>query len=228
MYKCIIFDLDDTLCDYSSAKRKALDKALSSFIELGIDQNCLRDLYLELEPKLFKLFTSKKIDREKYRVNRFFFPVLSLCPQGLSCDKVLKYAETANINYQDYANTKVEMFEDAVIYLAYLQKRSIDYVILTNGPSDGQKRKVKHLKVIPEKKVFVSEDIVYAKPDAKAFEYVLQKLPFCKKECLFVGNSIEEDIKGANKTGIDCVLIDREGKQSFQGKTIRLLTELIK
>ncbi len=102
-------------------------------------------------------------------------------------------------------------------------------VILTNGPSDGQKDK--YYKLNLEKyiaKLYIGEEIGVSKPQSLAFEYVLSDLGLKKEEVLMVGDSITADYEGAKNYGINAVLIDRKNKYSdFVGTKILSLNELL-
>ena len=54
--------------------------------------------------------------------------------------------------------------------------------------------------------VFVSSDVGYRKPSPVIFERALRELGLDASECIFVGNSIIEDIQGAQQMGMKAVL----------------------
>ena len=71
MIKYVIFDLDDTLCDYQKAKKKAIslvDRVLESS---GIDVDQFWNSYSLIEPNLFRQFVNGIISRDEYRLRRY-------------------------------------------------------------------------------------------------------------------------------------------------------------
>jgi len=66
------------------------------------------------------------------------------------------------------------------------------------------------------------------KPNPKTFEIMLKKLKVKKNEVLMVGDSLEDDVKAAEKFGIKGILIDRENKYPSYENRICSLKELKK
>ena len=62
MVKNIIFDLDDTLCDYSGAKERAIGELTKILDERNINSKMFWEKYKEIEPKLFEKFALKEIN----------------------------------------------------------------------------------------------------------------------------------------------------------------------
>ena len=66
--------------------------------------------------------------------------------------------------------------------------------------------------------ITLSCDTGLLKSDKKAFGNILKKLKIKKTEVVMVGDSVESDIKGAENAGIKGILIDRRGRQEYEGK----------
>lgn len=62
------------------------------------------------------------------------------------------------------------------------------------------------------------------KPEPEAFKHALRQLGVKPEEAIFVGDRLEQDYLGAQKVGINAVLIQREGKPIAGVKTITNLT----
>ena len=56
-----------------------------------------------------------------------------------------------------------------------------------------------------------SDDAGFLKPDAHCFEYLLYNLKMGPQDVLYVGDSYEKDIVGANAASIDAVLVNVRG-----------------
>ncbi len=59
-------------------------------------------------------------------------------------------------------------------------------------------------------KIYISTLIGYAKPDPRAFQYVIEDLGVPAEVVLHVGDTLEEDILGAREAGVRAVCIDRK------------------
>ncbi|MEM4259738.1 MAG: HAD family hydrolase [Candidatus Woesearchaeota archaeon] len=66
------------------------------------------------------------------------------------------------------------------------------------------------------------------KPNPKIFELMVNKLGINKKDIVMVGDSLEDDIRGAENIGIRGILIDRKNKHPKYKKRITSLKELKK
>lgn len=53
-----------------------------------------------------------------------------------------------------------------------------------------------------------SSDHGMVKPSPEPFELVVRELGFKKDKCLVIGDSIARDLAGAEKAGIECVLVN--------------------
>ena len=127
-------------------------------------------------------------------------------------------------------NHNIELFSDTIPLLKVLRAKNIEAVILTNGPSDGQRAKFKTFGLSRYiRRIYIGEEIGFSKPNPKAFEVVLRDLGASASNVLMVGDSIENDIHGAEQVGIKAVLIDREDSHGDHiGARIGKLSEVIK
>ena len=76
--------------------------------------------------------------------------------------------------------------------------------ILTNGGVWTQRMKIHSLslgEVFPRDRTFVSAAIGFEKPDPRAFAVVARALGVPGKDCLYFGDSMENDIVGARAAG---------------------------
>ena len=218
MIKHIIFDLDDTLCDYRKAKENArphINEVLKTF---GIDIDGFWNRFNRVEPLLFRQFADRSLTRDEYRIRRFADVLEGSHPRFLEISSELNHIHMRE------TNQKTELFYDTIPLMKVLQAKDIEAVILTNGPSDGQRAKFKTLGLSRYiQRIYISEEIGFSKPNRRAFEFVLRDLDAAAPDVLMVGDSIENDIDGAEQAGIKAVLIDRGDIHS--GNTgIRIVT----
>ena len=140
----------------------------------------------------------------------------------------LAFSSELNYIYMKEANHGITLFDDVIPLLKTLEKKEINTAILTNGPSDGQRDKIKALKLEEYiKKIYISEEIGLCKPSCKVFEFVIDDLNIEPSQVLMVGDSIEDDIEGAKQLEIKTVLVDRKGKHfDYKGTKVFDLSSL--
>ena len=105
-----------------------------------------------------------------------------------------------------------EVFSDALPCLQRLA-RHCRIAVVTNGVRDNQLRKLAGggFSSLPER-VFVSSDFGAGKPSPAFFGHVLRTLNVAAWECVFVGDSVNNDIIGASTCGIATIWVNRDGR----------------
>lgn len=192
MFKCICFDLDNTLfpeASYYEACYKEIARMISRSEEEQISEKILRIRREEGDNKIFQ----KIIDL--YSLDNNYL------------DKFIEIYRTHN--------ARISLFFDVEKYLN-TKKNKLKHGILTNGGEMTQKNKIKCLGI---KECFefilVSGQYLHKddwKPNKKAFELISSYSGFKLNECIYVGDSFEKDIIGALNSGMNAVLINREAE----------------
>lgn len=120
-------------------------------------------------------------------------------------------AEFIATHWWDYC--EVSLYPDAEKILPMLKKRGLKVGVVTNGlRSDVAEifSKVKLQRFFDI--VVVIDTLKKMKPDVEVFLYALKMLNTAASNSLFVGDEIETDYNGAQRSGLHAFLIDREGK----------------
>lgn len=196
-FRLVLFDLDDTLCDYAGARairlREAFGQALvAARDEIDLDRIIAESIEMHPHgtdhfPDLLARYGVLHVDavtaaQTWYRVNRFYG--LALFPDALS---TLGLARSV------------------------LLGRRVGLV--TNGPADVQRAKIELLGLLPHVDfALVSGEFGVAKPDPAIFAEALRLGGAEEAETLFVGDSPEFDIAGARASGIRSVWVNRTGR----------------
>jgi putative hydrolase of the HAD superfamily len=136
-----------------------------------------------------------------------------------------------NVCYHEYAKGEYwRIYPEVCRTLTTLDSRGFRLVVLSNWDH-------RLLQTLEElqldrffEKIYISTRIGYAKPDPRAFLYIIEDLKILKQTLLHVGDTLADDIIGAQKADIQSVCIGRKVKnQTTPGKTpiISSLSELL-
>jgi FMN phosphatase YigB (HAD superfamily) len=205
--KLVIFDLDDTLIDFAST-RKVAHGCMAQVLEReGIDAQAYLHFCTEVDRPLFMMFEQGQITRAEYRMRRFAEPFDRL---GVTARDGL----VAHLNelFMNCVNDSPLLYDDVWPALLRLQTQGVRTAILTNGPSDGQRRKLQATGLANAvDHVAIGEEIGASKPLAAAFRSVVDRFAFPDTEVLMVGDSPLLDYDGAVAAGLTALLLDRAG-----------------
>lgn len=105
------------------------------------------------------------------------------------------------------------LFDDVLPALDELSCHKL--AVITNGPSDLQRRKLSVSGLegrLPD--VFISGEVGYGKPDARIFEHALSKLGLSPDEALMVGDRVNLDVAGARAAGVRAVWLNRNARKN--------------
>jgi len=137
-------------------------------------------------------------------------------------------AEFIATHWWNYSN--VTLYPDAEKTLPLLKEKGLKTGIITNGLQSDVDA------IMPKAglqdffgTVVVIDTLRKMKPDKEVFHYALQELNTAPSQAIFVGDEIEADYKGAQRSGLTPYLIDRDGKTPSQGlNKIASLDDLFK
>ncbi|NKI97582.1 HAD family hydrolase [Rhizobacter sp. SG703] len=220
MTKLVIFDLDDTLIDFASTRLVAHDLIAEVLADEGIAVAPFLQACVEVDRPLFVQFEQGRLTRQEYRMRRFADPFdrLGLTPrEGL----------VAQLNrvFMDCVNDSPRLYDDARPTLARLRGDGLQLAILTNGPADGQRRKLVATGLDDAvDHVAIGEEAGVSKPHPQAYLRVCERLGVAPAQCLMVGDSLALDYQGALAAGLQAVLLDRAG--AHVGTAHRMVRDL--
>lgn len=202
MLRGILFDLDDTLADSSGAEERVWVDVAERIAELvpDVDREELRRRYVDVLEGHYAELAAGRIDFLTFRRRRL---ADALSPWGeLSDDLFERYsAEKARVF------DEIGPFPDAVAVLRALRGAGIRVGVLTNGPSDIQRRKLLVSGLGEElDSIAISGELGVAKPDPEAFRLALELLGTRPDETAMVGDSLENDVLGGIAAGLAAVV----------------------
>jgi 2-haloalkanoic acid dehalogenase type II len=194
----ILFDLDYTLVDNDVAWRELWPPVAARFAERyhGFDPDEFLSRSYEFADRHYELLLNGEIDYDTYRRDYVRHGVE---PWGELDDELFAAYSDARTRSVDL----IELFGDAVETIRGLRARGLKIGILTNGPSELQRRKLRRIGIESEvDAVAVSEEIGASKPDPHAYERAVAMLGLQPAEVAMVGDHVVNDVAGALAAGL--------------------------
>jgi putative hydrolase of the HAD superfamily len=206
MIKAVLFDLDNTLIDFMLLKRKSCEAAVNAMKEAGLKTSkkkaleALFDLYdvhgLEYK-EIFQLLLKRLTGKINYHI---------------VAEGVVAYRK-AKISY-------VKSYPNTISTLMRLRRMGIKLGIVSDAPSVNAWIRLVEMRMHHFFDVVVTfHETGKEKPSPLPFKAALKQLKVQPGECLFVGEYVDKDIKGAGALGMKtafakygAVIIGKAGK----------------
>lgn len=194
----ILFDLDFTLVDNDVGWRELWPPVAARFAERypGFDPDEFESRSYAFADGHYELLLKGEIDYDTYRRD---YVRHGLEPWGELDDELYAAYSDARVRSVDL----IELFADAVETIRSLRARGLKIGILTNGPSELQRRKLRRIGIEQEvDAVAVSEEIGASKPDPEAYARAVAMLGLEANEVAMVGDHVVNDVAGALAAGL--------------------------
>ena len=211
MIKAVFFDLDNTLCDSDTAWHIATTETFQLLRKYkpDVSEKAITKAWTTVHQELFGQLNAGKGSMAELRDSRFqcLFKELGL-PRS-------KITEELNDFLSSRYLTSLRLYDDVTV-LEELHEYHVG--IVTNGAhdnhTDSQFSKVQRLGLSKRiQSLTISDEVGVRKPNIKVFTVACERAGVLPKEVLFVGDSIENDIVGANRVGMTSVLINRKSDE---------------
>lgn len=206
--KTVIFDLDDTMYDYTEGNRRALLLVRDyCYGQLGISEAEFQTVIKQAGSRIVERlgFNSAAIHNRLIRYQ---------CMMEMLGRPLFPHAEEMCKIYWDALICGMVPQPGLPEFLADIKKRGIFLGIGTNMTADYQFRKLNRLQVTPFVDwIVTSEEAGAEKPDRRFYQCCMEKAACRPEECLFIGDSLTGDVKAPIEYGMKALWY-HPGRQS--------------
>ncbi|MBK8705629.1 MAG: noncanonical pyrimidine nucleotidase, YjjG family [Saprospiraceae bacterium] len=207
-YSWILFDADNTLLDFDSSERQALQKTLE---ESGLPySDDILTLYNQINKACWHAFETGQISRQQLRTLRFeqFFGAIN------ASTDIPVFSQ----RYLYFLSQSVYLIDGAGHLLAQLHSR-YQLALITNGLKDVQRSRLE-LSGIQHyfQEIIISDEAGYSKPHTGFFDFTFDKIGSpAREEVMVVGDSLNADIGGGNAYGLHTCWYNPEKSENQSG-----------
>lgn len=201
-FKYLIFDVDGTLLDFRLAYSRG-QQAVAEELGVGFSPEFAR-VDEELSWKYWGEFELDKTDSQDVQrhyhayYNAYLQKHFSVLAEKFGCS--IDVERLIRAYYKAIAASKELMEEDALSVYTSLSER-YQMVIATNGLSQVQRPRIQDFLLVTAN-LFISEEVGFIKPAREFFDHIINELHCEPKDCLMIGDSLSNDIKGAKSAGM--------------------------
>jgi putative hydrolase of the HAD superfamily len=227
----VLFDLDDTLLDYSGAVADCWRAACAAVAgAAGVDVDGLVAA-VEVSRRWFWADAGRHA-RERVHMVAAWGKIAAAALVAVGRPSAGLAADLA----ADFAARRaaaMALFPDALPCLTALRARGTRLGLVTNGDAGLQRDKLARFALAPcFDAVVIEGEFGTGKPDAAVYRHVLAALGAAPAAACMVGDNLDWDVTGAQRAGVGGVWIDRAGTGLPAGhaarpdRVIRSLAEL--
>ncbi len=206
-YTTVLLDLDQTILDFNKIEKYAISKVIE---ENGLIPTIdMIKQYHEIDMLWWEKFERGEVELENLLVNRFheYFSLYGLEVNG----------PIVNKHYLQYLSDEVYYIDGAQDFLKELNKK-LKIIVITNGLCNVQKRRLAKTDITKYfSKIYISENMLYRKPQKEFFDIVLKENNLTNEECIILGDSLTSDMRGGINASIDTCWFNQFDKKDTLG-----------
>ncbi|MFW5902529.1 MAG: HAD-IA family hydrolase [archaeon] len=200
MIKAIGFDLDNTLIDFMKFKEETAEAAAKAMVESGLNEDPST-----VSDQIFEIYDEYGIEYQKT-----FASLLWEKQEIRNFSEFEKIQQAGIIAYQRKKLESLKTYPEVKNILKKLKKKLNGSIyIITDAPRNKAWQRMYITELYPyfnTEQVFTLDKTNERKPSLKPFKAFLEETEFNPKEVLFVGDSLERDVKGASRAGLKTAL----------------------
>ena len=191
-YDWYLFDLDNTILDFSEVSKTAFQEMFSDLDNL----KSAYTIYSNINSEYWYAYENGRITSEDLKIGRFADFATKM--------KITSDPEFLSNKYFELILKHSKEIDDALNALNYFKNKG-RLALITNGLSDIQHHRIdKHNLGIFFEHVFISDEMKVSKPSREFFETVHLQIGKPKKETVLVlGDNPISDIEGGRNFGFD-------------------------
>lgn len=199
-WDCVLLDMDGTFFDFPASERRAFFRTMREF-SIAADEDTYR-LYRGINRAVWRELEQGRMTHERLRPERFRRLMARLgrgFPAGVTAEQVAQFnlcrIAEGDILYDGARELWQELY------------RRFRVCVVTNGSDFTQLNRLRRAGLMAyTHAVVTSERAGAGKPDARMFACALEQLGGPdKRRCVMVGDSLEADILGARRFGLDTI-----------------------
>lgn len=218
--KHVFFDLDHTLWDFDKNSGLTFER-IFKLNNVQVQLDSFLEVYEPINLKYWKLYREERVTKSALRYGRLREAFDSI--NVSVADEMINHLSVA---YIDHLTTFNHLFEGTEHILQYLQDK-YQLHIITNGFEEAQERKMINANIKHYfKSVTNSEMVGVKKPNPKIFNFALDSASASPDESIMIGDSLEADIEGAAKIGMDTIHFDYKDTHNHNYKRVTHLKAL--
>ncbi|MFH1682753.1 MAG: TIGR02253 family HAD-type hydrolase [Candidatus Woesearchaeota archaeon] len=217
--KAILFDLDNTLIDFLTMKRRCTQAAVSAMIKAGLKMD-----YKKAYSVMFEMYKEHGI--EDQTIFQKFLRKMGKVDYKILSAGIIAYRKVKVNELVPYAGVKE--------VLNSLQKKGLKLGVVSDAPRLQAWLRLTEVGLVDYFDVVLGyEDTGEMKPSPLPFRKALKKMKLKPEEVVFVGDNLRRDIAGARKVGMKTVLAKYgqikkgKGKADWEIESVNKLLNLI-
>ncbi|HVZ39466.1 MAG TPA: TIGR02253 family HAD-type hydrolase [Candidatus Kapabacteria bacterium] len=189
MIKAVVFDLDNTLVDFTAMKRQAIDAAIGAMIDAGLNMS-----YADVRGHIDKIYGEQGIEYQKV-FDELLENILGRIDFKMLSAGIVAYRRAREAALKPYPHVSATLME--------LVKHGVKLAVVSDAPTREAWLRLCYINfhhIFDH--VVTFNDTGLRKPDPAPFQLALARLNVQPGEALMVGDWAERDMVGAAAIGM--------------------------
>lgn len=193
MIKAILFDLDNTLIDFLTMKKRSTEAAVTAMIDSG-----LRMSYKRAYDLMFKMYEKFGIEDQTI-FQKFIKKVVGKVDYKILSAAIVAYRKVKAGQLVTYPHVRSTLLK--------LKGKGLKLGVVSDAPRLQAWLRLTEMNLVEFFDIVLGyEDTGHLKPSPAPFRKALKKMKLKASEVIFIGDNPRRDIVGAKKVGMKTVL----------------------